>query len=117
MINDHTMSMDIKKASDNESSTTSQLLNFKKYNRQIKQDSLPKKLQFLNIENYDYIILCPTCRKETIFKYIYNLKIFNHTKCVICYNNNVNILLYCKHAIMCDECLLKIMKLVSDDSN
>jgi len=49
------------------------------------------------------------------------LKIFNDAECNVCMVNKVNILLHCKHATICSECLLTIMKPVKnhneDDDN
>src|SRR5271165_5632858 len=75
-----------------------------KENVEIKKEIVKK------IENkiVNYTLLCPICKTNNIITNLNDIKIFVEAECVICCDNKVNIMLPCKHAVMCDKCFMKI---------
>jgi len=60
-------------------------------------------------------IECPICRKDSTIPSTYTKIIGYDTKCIICYTNNVEVLLQCGHANICDTCCRIMNSNISDN--
>lgn len=58
--------------------------------------------EFLDTD-HSYIIKCPICREYNVFDII--RKVYVDSKCVVCMENNANVLFQnCSHICICNEC-------------
>jgi hypothetical protein len=62
-------------------------------------------------------VKCPECKIVSTIVNMNNHTVYNHAQCIMCVNNKVNIILACRHAIICNICLDKLITEYAADDN